>query len=161
MAANPHRIEDTHHEQRYQRLLEAVTDYVFHVRVENGRAVETVHASNCEAVTGYTPQEFYANPMLWIAMVPLEDRPIVEQQAACILAGRDAAPIEHRIRRKDGCLRWVLNTVSPQRDGGGQVIGYDGLLRDISDRMEAEKTYSAMLISASLLKKSYPSPHRL
>ena len=139
MAANPASNEETDHQQRYQRLLEAVTDYVFHVRVEDGRAVETVHASNCEAVTGYAPREFHANEMLWIAMVPLEDRALVEQQAACILAGRDAAPIEHRIRRKDGCIRWVLNTVSAQRDGRGQVIGYDGLLRDITDRREAEQ----------------------
>jgi PAS domain S-box-containing protein len=139
MAANQPNLEGTDHEQRYARLLEAVTDYVFHVRVENGRAVETVHASNCEAVTGYSPREFYANPMLWIAMVPLEDRGIVEQQAACILSGRDAPPIEHRIRRKDGCTRWVLNTLSPQRDSRGQLIAYDGLLRDITDRRRAEE----------------------
>ncbi len=97
--------EATGPEQRYQRLLEAVTDYVFHVRVEHGRAVETVHASNCEAVTGYSPQAFAENPLLWIAMVPPEDRAIVEQQAARILLGHDAPPIEHRIRRKDGRLR--------------------------------------------------------
>ena len=70
MLTHPGGIDGTGPEQRYQRLLEAVTDYVFHVRVEDGRAVETVHASNCEAVTGYTPQEFADNPMLWIAMVP-------------------------------------------------------------------------------------------
>ena len=105
MAAHQDGIEGTGPEQRYQRLLEAVTDYVFHVRVEHGRAVETVHASNCEAVTGYTPQEFADNPMLWIAMVPPEDRAVVEQQAARILSGQDAPPIEHRICRKDGRMR--------------------------------------------------------
>ena len=139
MAAHQGGVEETGPEQRYQRLLAAVTDYVFHVRVEDGRAVETVHASNCEAVTGYTPREFADNPMLWIAMVPPEDRAVVEQQAARILSGQDAAPIEHRIRRKDGRMRWVQNTVSPQRDGHGRLIAYDGLLRDITERMEAEK----------------------
>ena len=131
--------EGTGPEQRYQRLLDAVTDYVFHVRVDHGRAVETVHASNCEAVTGYSPSEFSDYPMLWIAMVPPEDRAIVEHQAARILSGHDAPPIEHRIRRKDGQLRWVQNTVSPQRTVDGQLIGYDGLLRDITERREAEQ----------------------
>jgi PAS domain S-box-containing protein len=139
MAAHPAGREGIEPEQRYERLLAAVTDYVFHVRVADGRAVETVHASNCEAVTGYTPQEFADNPLLWIAMVPPEDRAVVEQQAACILSGQDAAPIEHRILRKDGRLRWVQNTVCPQRDDQGQLIAYDGLLRDVTERTEAEQ----------------------
>lgn len=125
-------------EQRYRRLLEAVTDYIYHVRVEDGQAVETVHGATCEAVTGYTPEEFAANPLLWIAMVPQEDRAIVQQQAARVLSGQDAPPVEHRICRKDGQVRWVLNFTSPQRDGRGKLIAYDGLLRDITERKLAE-----------------------
>ncbi len=125
-------------EQRYRRLTEAVTDYIYRVRVEHGRAAETTHGANCEAVTGYTPREFAANPLLWIAMVPPEDRAVVEQQATRILSGEDATPIEHRICRKDGAMRWALNTVSPQHDDRDRLIGYDGLLRDITERKEAE-----------------------
>ena len=44
--------------QRYRRLIEAVTDYMFTVRVENGRPIETIHGANCLAVTGYSPEEF-------------------------------------------------------------------------------------------------------
>jgi PAS domain S-box-containing protein len=90
-------LEDS--EQRYRRLTDAVTDYVYRVRIEHGRAVETIHGANCAAVTGYTPDEFHSNPLLWIAMVPEEDRPIVEQQAVRILGHQNGSPIEHRIRR--------------------------------------------------------------
>ena len=45
-------------EQRYKRLLAAVTDYVYAVTVEDGRAVSTFHGPGCEAVTGYTSDEF-------------------------------------------------------------------------------------------------------
>jgi PAS domain S-box-containing protein len=127
-------------EQRYRRLTDTVTDYIYRVRVEHGRSVETIHGANCEAVTGYTPEEFDANRMLWIAMVPPEDRALVERQAACILSGQEAPPIEHRIRRKDGQINWVLNTVSPERDDQGHLIAYDGLLRDITKRKVAEET---------------------
>jgi PAS domain-containing protein len=40
-------------EERYRRITEATTDYIFTVRVENGHPVETVHGPACEAVTGY------------------------------------------------------------------------------------------------------------
>lgn len=126
-------------EQRYRRLLEAVTDYVYHVRVENGQAVATVHGAACEAVTGYAPQEFAANPMLWIEIVPPEDRDVVKQQANRILHGQHAPSIEHRIRRKDAQVRWVLNTVSAQQDAHGNLVAYDGLLRDITKRKQAEE----------------------
>lgn len=125
-------------EKRYQRLTNAVTDYVYRVRVEDGRPVETLHEPNCEAVTGYSPEEFLENPLLWIAMAPLEDRPLIERQAACVLSNQDAPPIEHRIQRKDGMIRWVSNTVSPQRNARGRLLGYDGLLRDITEKKEVE-----------------------
>jgi PAS domain S-box-containing protein len=125
-------------ERRYRRLTDAVTDYIYRVRIDHGQAVETIHGANCEAVTGYSPEEFQENPLLWIAMVPPEDRAVVERQAAGILSNKDAPPLEHRIQRRDGAIRWVLNTTSPQHDDQGRLIGYDGLLRDISERKRAE-----------------------
>jgi PAS domain S-box-containing protein len=125
-------------ELRYRRLIAAVTDYIFTVRVGNGQPAETTHGPNCVAVTGYTPEEFATNPLLWIAMVPEEDRPVVEEQAARILAGDDVPPIEHRIRRKDGAVRWVMNTCVPHRDVQDNLLSYDGLVRDITQRKQVE-----------------------
>ncbi len=129
-------------ERRYRRLTEAVTDYIYRVRIEDGKAIETIHGANCVAVTGYTEQEFAESTLLWIAIVPAEDRPIVEQQVAQILSGVDAPPIEHRIRRKDGQIRWVLNIASVQHDEQGRLVGYDGLIRDITKRRKAEQALS-------------------
>ena len=127
-------------ERRYRRLTEAVTDYVYHVRVEHGQAVETSHSAGCVAVTGYTAEEFAANPLLWITMVPPEDRAIVRKQTADILTDQYSAPVEHRIQRKDGAIRWVLDTVSPQHDEQGNLIAFDGLIRDITQRKVAEES---------------------
>lgn len=134
----PSRHDIAESQLRYRRLVEAVTDYIFTVRVENGRPTETTHGPNCVAVTGYTPEEFAANRLLWIAMVPEEDRPAVEEQAARILAGIDAQPIEHRVRRKDGAVRWVMNTCVPHRDAQGNLLSYDGLVRDVTERKQVE-----------------------
>jgi PAS domain S-box-containing protein len=126
-------------EERHRRITEATTDYIFTVRVENGPPVETFHGPACEAVTGYTSEEFSSDPTLWIRMVPEEDRDIVREQASRILSGHNPQPIEHRIVRKDGRVHWVNNTPVPHYDNEGNLISYDGLIRDITERKQAEE----------------------
>ncbi len=126
-------------ERRYRKITEAITDYVYTVRVENGQPQETIHSPACEAVTGYSAEELQENPYLWIQMVPEEDQELVRAQAAATLTGEDAQPIEHRILRKGGRERWVLSTHVPHHDSQGRLIAYDGLLRDITLRKEAEE----------------------
>ena len=72
-------------EERYRRITDAITDYIYTVRIENSRPVETTHSETCFAVTGYTSQEFADDPYLWIRMVPDEDHDPVRQQAEDIL----------------------------------------------------------------------------
>jgi two-component system, cell cycle sensor histidine kinase and response regulator CckA len=126
-------------EERYRRITESITDYVFQVKVEEGRAVETIHGPGCVAVTGYTPGEFANDPLLWLAMVVPESRPAVLEQARAVLAGEHFAPIEHRIVRKDGAVRWVRNTPVPQYGPDGSLVAYDGLIADISERRSLQE----------------------
>jgi PAS domain S-box-containing protein len=127
-------------EERYRRITEAITDYIYTVRLANGAPAETYHGPTCEAVTGYTAEEFRGDPYLWIRMVPEEDQEIVRAQASDILMGNDPGPVEHRIIKKDGRIRWVSNSVVPNHDVDGNLISYDGLLRDITTRKIAETT---------------------
>ncbi len=126
-------------EQRYKRITGAITDYIYTVRLHNGEVSETIHRPSCVAVTGYTPEEFHANPYLWIQMVYEQDRQAVEQQARDILEAQDTPPLEHRIIRKDGELRWVRNTCVPHIDQNGTLVSYDGLIQDITERKNAEE----------------------
>jgi diguanylate cyclase (GGDEF)-like protein/PAS domain S-box-containing protein len=125
-------------EERYQRITEAITDYIYTVRVTDGRAVETTHGAGCIAVTGYRAKEFSEDPFLWIRMVAVEDRFGVEEQARRILSGEDAPPIEHRIVHKNGTVRWVRNTFVAHRDKHGVLSSYDGLIQDITERKQME-----------------------
>jgi PAS domain S-box-containing protein len=125
-------------EVRYQRITEAITDYIYTVRVADGRAAETTHGPGCLAVTGYRSNEFANDPFLWLRMVVAEDRPGVEEQARRILAGDNPPSVEHRIVHKNGSLRWVRNTFVPHRDERGALVSYDGLIQDITARKRAE-----------------------
>jgi len=126
-------------EQRYKRLLASVTDYVYAVTVEDGRAVSTFHGPGCEAVTGYTSDEFQQDQQLWYRMIKEEDRPAVLEQAERILKGQETPPLEHRIIHKDGSVRWIRNTTVPRKDAQGRLVAYDGLGYDITDRKQAEE----------------------
>ena len=127
-------------ERRYRRITESITDYIFTVRVANGRPAETYHGPNCVAVTGYTTEEFSSDPFLWIRMVPEEDQDLVRAQASELLAGLEPRSIEHRIIRKDGQIRWVSNSLVPNYDAEGNLLSYDGLIRDVTNRKIAEMT---------------------
>ncbi|MBN1993196.1 MAG: PAS domain S-box protein [Anaerolineae bacterium] len=125
-------------ESRYKRLLESVTDYIYTVKFEQGRPVSTTHGPGCKAVTGYTPEEYEADPYLWYRMIHADDREAVTEQANRLAAGETAASLEHRIAHKDGSIRWVSNTPVPRYDETGQLVAYDGLIADITTRKQAE-----------------------
>jgi diguanylate cyclase (GGDEF)-like protein/PAS domain S-box-containing protein len=126
-------------EERYRHITLVITDYIYTVHMESGRAVETIHSEACVAVTGYTKKEFVDDPYLWIQMVVEEDRNLIRDQIRDILAGKSPKPIEHRIIRKDGNVCWVESTVVPHHDVNSILISYDGIVRDITSRKKAEK----------------------
>jgi PAS domain S-box-containing protein len=121
-------------EERYRRITETMTDYVFHVDLEDGHVTGTRHSPASVAVTGYAPEDFDADPQLWLAMVVPEDQALVLEQAREVESGQRMRPIEHRIVRRDGAVRWVRSTPVPQFDKDGRLIGYDGILQDITER---------------------------
>jgi len=126
-------------EERYRTLIESVTDYVCKVLVKDGRPVSTSHGPGCIAVTGYTSEEYEADPYLWYRMIHEEDRQTALEQANSILNGERDEPLEHRIIHKNGSIRWIRNTPVVFKDEQGGVVSYDGLISDISERKQAEQ----------------------
>lgn len=126
-------------ELRYRRLVGAVTDYIYTVEIRGGRAVGTQHGPGCEGVTGYTSEEYRANPYLWYQMIHPDDRQQIIDQAEQLRAGEDVPPLEHRIINKNGSIRWVRNTIVPRYDESGALVAYDGLIADITERKVAEE----------------------
>jgi len=137
-----HRAEDElgESEERYRRICDGLTDYMYTVQVRDGRAVSTTHGTACISVTGYTAEEFAADPTLWIRMVFSEDRDRVISHFSRVLSGNPVPPVEHRIVRKDGRVRWVRNTPVLQVDHiTGNLMSYDGMITDITELKQAEE----------------------
>ncbi len=140
-------------DERYRRLLDSVTDYVYTVTLENGRVASTHHGPGCLAVTGYSPEEFAKDSMLWHRMIFPEDRDAVVRKV--LKAEKDEASfeIEHRIVRRDGEVRWVRNKQVPHRDLSGHIVSYDGLMSDISERKRADEDLKAAQAQLMQLEK--------
>ncbi|MBF0558352.1 MAG: response regulator [Nitrospirae bacterium] len=125
-------------EARYRRLIEASTDYIYSVRIKDGRVASTVHGPGCQGVTGYTSDEYDADPYLWYRMIHEEDRSTVIKQSERVLAGEVPQPLEHRIIHKNGSIRWVKNTPVPHHEGN-ELVAYEGLIVDITERKHLEE----------------------
>ena len=127
-------------ELRYRQLLGAVTTYTYSVEIDDGVPVSTQHSLGCQAATGYAPEEYAANRYLWMAMVYPDDREMVEGHIARVLKGENVPPLVHRIFHKDGGIRWMCDTIVPRYNSAGQLVCYDGLVEDITDRQLAEES---------------------
>lgn len=132
-------------EERYRRITEAITDYIYTVRFVSNRPCQTVHSQTSIAVTGYSPEELKENPKLWLDIVHKDDLEIVREQVSRCICGQDCGPIEHRIICKDGNIRWVRRTLVPSYDQQGRILSYDGLLQDITELKVAEQVQLQLL----------------
>ncbi len=148
-------------EDRYRTLLATTSNYVYSVILEQGRSVATNHGPGCEAVTGYSVQEFDADQSLWYKMVHEEDRPAVLAQIASIMKGAGPQPLEHRIFHKDGSIRWIRNVPVPQKDAQGRLISYSGLISDITERKHTEQLLAVLYAVTRQLAESGTLQHAL
>lgn len=129
-------------EQRYKRLLDAVTDYRYSVEFQGKDIVKTVHSHGCLKITGYSPEEFMMNPHLWQEMIFENDRNAVFEHARLLSEGRPVPPVEHRIVHKDGTIRWIRNiTITQYLENGltEKMKGYEGIIEDITERRRADE----------------------
>ncbi|MDD5134266.1 MAG: response regulator [Phycisphaerae bacterium] len=125
-------------EERYHRITDGITDYIFTVTISDGRITEFIHSDTSISVTGYDKKELTDNSLLWLQMVHKDDQLQVRGQLDKCTAGEKVEPLEYRIIRKDGAVRWVKSTIVQHFDRDGRLDSFDGLLQDITERKNAE-----------------------
>ncbi|MEK6743293.1 MAG: PAS domain S-box protein, partial [Nitrospirota bacterium] len=135
-------------EERYKKLIDTATNYIYSVKMEKGKPVSTMHSPGCVSATGYTAEEYKADPFLWYRMIHREDRQSVTERINALLAGKEPQAIEHRITHKNGAIRWLNDTLVP-RYVGGKLVAYDGLVVDITERKRLQEMEVARLAAES------------
>ncbi len=122
-------------ESRFRLLAERSPDLIYRYRLLPDRGFEHVSPAALE-MTGYTPEEHYADPDLGLKLVHPEDLALLE--ATCSGAVEPATPIVLRWRRKDGSILWTEQRNVQIRDASGNVIAIEGVARDVTARRTAE-----------------------
>ncbi|GEM_PF-3936501 len=126
-------------EKRYREIINTITDYVYQVVIDGDNKVRTIHTDGCYNVTGYHSYEFINDPDLWINIIFDEERRTVKEFLKRILKDiKHENKIEHRIVHKNGSIRWINNTVIIHRNTDGIVTGYDGVIKDITEKKRIE-----------------------
>ncbi len=91
------------------------------------------------ALTGETPEEALAFDGHWLQLVHPEDRERVAAEDARTEAPGTIFRAEYRHARKDGTYVWIRDECVPLCDEAGEIVAWQGLMLDISERMRLEE----------------------
>jgi len=121
-------------EERYRRIFENAQNGIFQSTLE-GRFIMANQSmarilgydSPEDLISGITDisRQLYANPEECLQFIEM-----MEKQGL----GKD---FEVQFRRKDGRIIWVSRTTQVVRDENGQVLYYEGIIEDITDRKDS------------------------
>ena len=125
-------------EEKYRTLMDQIPAVVYVLTAE-GIQQPVYFSPHIEQLTGFLPEEVMARDHHWLDGVHPDDRARVAAEDERALAAGEPLRTEYRYRRKDGSYVWVLDESAPIRDETGGVVAYQGLLLDISGRVQAEE----------------------
>src|SRR5688500_14203194 len=122
-------------ERRFATLVERLPAIVY--EAEPGAEGLWLYVSGFVGrLLGYTPEEWQADPTLWVRSLHEDDREAVLAAEERLTAGERIA-IEYRMYARDGSVVWVRDESARVLDEQGRLL-VEGLLTDITERKGAE-----------------------
>ncbi|AEV83064.1 histidine kinase [Actinoplanes sp. SE50] len=121
-------------EERFRLLAEHAQDIIFRYRLAPEPAMEYLSRA-VEQITGFTAEDFYADPELIENRIEPEDRPVFERSWRMPRSGTTS----FRLRRRDGEVVWIEQRAGAVTAPGGALVAVEGILRDVTERMAAER----------------------
>ncbi len=127
-------------EERFRLLAENAQDIIYRIRLRPDRGFDYVSPA-ATSMTGYTPEDHYADPDLGIKLVHPDDRHLLLD----VISG--GAPLDRplvlRWVCKDGGTIWTEQRNVPVFDDSGELVAMEGIARDVTERMEAAEALAA------------------
>jgi PAS domain S-box-containing protein len=129
-------------EAKYRSLIEYLPGAVY-LLADDENQTPQFFSPYIEAVTGETPEEAMAFHDHWLDLVHPEDRERVAAEDKRSGERADQFRAEYRHRRKDGRYVWVRDECVPVYDEAGGIVGWQGIMLDITERVDAQQALAA------------------
>jgi PAS domain S-box-containing protein len=143
-----------HKDDFFQVIADNVNDIILHGVFTPDLQYDYVSPS-CTHISGYTPEEFYADALLPKKITVPEDYPLVE--ASNWNTSAKNTPFEIRWIHKNGRIIWTEHLMTLTVDKDGNPVGFTVIARDITERKQTEAAYQeSQKFSTSLLENA---PH--
>lgn len=127
----------------FRALVENAQDAIARIDYAPTKRFTFVNRAQC-ALTGYTAEEFYADPEIATRIVHPADR-----EGILKMRMGQEEPVLMRVVRKDGSVRWCESRFNAVRDEQGRVVAVESFNRDVTSRVEAEERFRSA-VAASL-----------
>ncbi len=120
-------------EEWFRLLAEKSQDVIFRRNTAPKEPFDYVSPS-VEPMTGYTPEEAYADPAFWVTHTHRDDLELI------VLPEPDGPPVRNVTRwlSKDGSWVWIETTASATVDDEGRIM-IRGAGRDVSEQQVADE----------------------
>jgi len=132
-----------HSEERYKTILESIEDAYYEVDIGGNltffnNALCKIAGLPRSELMGMNNQEY---------TTPETAKKMFEVFSKVYSTGKPAKELDWEIVRKDGTKRIVEASVSIIKDSGDQLIGFRGIVRDITERKQTEEKTNKLLYS--------------
>jgi PAS domain S-box-containing protein len=128
-------------EARFRTLVEHIPAMTYMEAADNeGRGTTFLYMSpQIEAVLGYSPEEWMADPGLFARILHADDRERVLAEDARTSRTGEPFRMEYRHLARDGSIVWVRDEAVLVRDHEGKPLYWLGVQFDITDRRVTEE----------------------
>jgi PAS domain S-box-containing protein len=122
-------------EESYRKLFEGSVDGIY-VTTPAGSLLNANPA--LARIMGYETPEDLSNSIGDITRTIYVDPEAREQYQALMQRDGMVREFEYQVRRSNGAILWLSDSATVVRDEAGEVIRYEGTVRDITDQKRAE-----------------------
>jgi len=124
-------------EEKFRRLAENAPDMIYRMSIPSGKYEYISPASL--ALSGYTPEEFYADPSLIRTLIHPAWQEYFHRQWTTLIQGEVPPVYEYQIIDRAGTTHWINQRNMVVRDEQGQMVALEAIATDITRQKETEQ----------------------
>lgn len=123
-------------EERFRRLAENAPDMIYRYRLYPLPGFDYVNPA-IQGFTGYSPEEYYADPELILSVIHPDDRVVLDNLPQQV--GPTGRAFTVRLLHRLGAIIWTDHHVVPIYNTAGQIVAVEGIARDMTASKKAEE----------------------